>query len=74
VTRSDLLRVYLRPGEEIRAEIEAGALPLVPGADPRWLTVAVRDGVVTIPGRVDQVDEHITYALDDRYPIEPTCW
>jgi hypothetical protein len=36
--------------------------------------VAVRDGVVTIPGRVDQVDEHITYALDDRYPIEPTCW
>jgi CBS domain-containing protein len=30
VTRSDLLRVYLRPGEEIRAEIEAEVLPRVP--------------------------------------------
>ncbi len=35
VTRSDLLRIYLRPGEEIRAEIEAEVIPLVPGADPR---------------------------------------
>lgn len=93
VTRSDLLRVYLRPGEEICAEIEAGVLPLVPGVDPRWLTVAVYDGVVTISGQVEcrsavsglvtaalqaegviQVDEHITYALDDRYPIAPTFW
>jgi CBS domain-containing protein len=93
VTRSDLLRVYLRPGEEIRAEIQAGVLPRVPGADPGWLTASVDDGVVTISGRVEcgsavsglvtaalqaegviQVDEHITYDADDRYPIAPTFW
>jgi CBS domain-containing protein len=52
VTRSDLLRVYRRPGELIRAEIEAEVLPAVPGADPRLLAVAVREGVVTISGAV----------------------
>jgi CBS domain-containing protein len=93
VTRSDLLRVYLRPGEQLRAEIEAEVLPRVPGADPRQLTVAVHDGIVTITGQVEcrsaisplvaavlqaegviQVDQHVTYALDDRYPITPICW
>jgi len=54
VTRSDLLRVYFRPGEEIRAEIEVGVLPWVPGADPRRLAVAVYDGVVSISGRVER--------------------
>jgi CBS domain-containing protein len=53
VTRSDLLRVYLRSGEEIRAEIEARVLPRIPGVDPRRLAVAVRDGVVSISGRVE---------------------
>jgi CBS domain-containing protein len=53
VTRSDLLRVYLRPGGQIRAEIEAGVLPWVPGADPRRLAVAVCDGIVTISGQVE---------------------
>jgi CBS domain-containing protein len=53
VTRSDLLRVYRRPGEEIRAEIETEVLPRVPGADPRRLAVSVRDGVVSISGRVE---------------------
>ena len=54
VTRSDLLRVYLRPGEEIRAEIQARVLPRIPGADPRRLAVAVCDGVVSISGRVER--------------------
>jgi CBS domain-containing protein len=53
VTRSDLLRVYRRPGEEIRAEIEAGVLPQVRGADPQRLAVSVCDGVVSISGRVE---------------------
>jgi CBS domain-containing protein len=53
VTRSDLLRVYRRPGDDIHAEIEAEVLPRVPGADPRWLAVSVADGVVSIPGRVE---------------------
>jgi CBS domain-containing protein len=34
VTRSDLLRVYLRPGEEIRAEIQAEVLPGYPARIP----------------------------------------
>jgi CBS domain-containing protein len=53
VTRSDLLRVYLRPGGQIRAEIETVVLPGIPGADPRRLAVAVCDGVVTISGRTE---------------------
>ena len=52
VTRSDLLRVYRRPGEDIRAEIEAEVLTQVRGVDPRRLAVSVRDGVVSISGRV----------------------
>lgn len=52
VTRSDLLRVYLRPGEDIRTEILAGVLTRIPGADPGRLTVSVRNGVVSISGRV----------------------
>ncbi len=52
VTRSDLLRVYRRPGEEIRAEIETEVLSRVRGADPRRPAVSVRDGVVSISGRV----------------------
>jgi len=53
VTRSDLLRIYLRPGEEIRAEIQAGVLP--PG--PRRGSAAAggcrlrRRGVDLGPGR-----------------------
>jgi CBS domain-containing protein len=53
VTRSDLLGVYRRPGEDIRAEIEAEVLARVPGADPRRLAVSVRDGVVSVAGRVE---------------------
>jgi CBS domain-containing protein len=52
VTRADLLRVYLRPGEDIRTEILAGVLTRIPGADPGRLTVSVRNGVVSISGRV----------------------
>ena len=53
VTRSDLLRVYLRPCEEIRAEIQTVVLPAIPGADPARVRLAVRDGVVMISGRVE---------------------
>jgi CBS domain-containing protein len=93
VTRSDLLRVYLRPCGEIRAEIEAAALLRVSAADRRGLTVAVTDGVVTISGRVEyrstalelmtaarqaegviQVDDHLSYDIDDRYPVMPASF
>lgn len=52
VTRADLLRVYLRPGEEIRAEIAAEVFPLVRGAHPGSLTITVRDGIVSVSGRI----------------------
>jgi CBS domain-containing protein len=53
VTRSDLLGVYRCPGEEIRAEIEAEVQHPVRGADPRRLTVSVRNGVVSVSGQVE---------------------
>jgi CBS domain-containing protein len=53
VTRSDLLRVYLRPCEDIRAEIETAVLRATPGADTGRVTLAVCDGVVMISGRVE---------------------
>ena len=53
VTRSDLLRVYRRPGEEIRAETETEVPHRVRGADPRRLAVSVRDGVVSVSGQVE---------------------
>lgn len=90
VTRSDLLRVYLRPGEEIRAEIETTMLRAAPGADTGRVTLAVCNGVVMISGRVEyrsaarrlvaaarqaegviQVDDQLSYDIDDRYPIMP---
>jgi len=53
VTRADLLRIYLRPGEEIRAELEAAIFPLVRGVHPENLAVAVRYGIVSVWGRVE---------------------
>jgi CBS domain-containing protein len=93
VTRSDLLRVYLRPCGEIQAEIEAAVFSRVPAADRSRLAVAVSDGVVTISGRVElrsaalklvaaarqaegviQVDDHLGYDIDDRYPVMPASF
>ncbi|WP_137991123.1 CBS domain-containing protein [Streptomyces vilmorinianum] len=54
VSRSDLLRPFLRSDEAIREEIErdvlAGTLRLAPGT----VHAAVADGVVTLTGRVDE--------------------
>jgi CBS domain-containing protein len=93
VTRSDLLRVYLRPCEEIRAEIETTVLRATPGADTGRVTLAVCDGVVMISGRVEyrsaarrlvaaawraegviQVDDQLSYDVDDWYPILPASF
>jgi CBS domain-containing protein len=53
VTRSDLLKVHLRPDEDIRADIEAGVLrgPLAGRADE--VTVTVEDGAVTLAGKAE---------------------
>jgi hypothetical protein len=52
MTRFGLVRVHPRPCEEIRARDRGRGASRVPGAYPCWLRVDVRDGVVTISGRV----------------------
>jgi CBS domain-containing protein len=54
VSRSDLLRPYLRSDEDIREEITKGVLLRTMWMDPREFTVAVDQGVVTIHGEVER--------------------
>ncbi|MEU1515599.1 CBS domain-containing protein [Streptomyces sp. NPDC005811] len=49
-TRRDLLRVFLRTDDEIRREVLDDVLPRVLGRTAPEVTVAVRDGVVTLHG------------------------
>ena len=62
VTPSDLLRVYLRSDEEIRAEILQEIIAGCLGTDPDLVRVAVREGVVTLAGRVE-TKSMITHAV-----------
>ncbi|MFF4360022.1 CBS domain-containing protein [Streptomyces sp. NPDC001604] len=50
VSRSDLLKVFLRDDEEIADEIRHSVLGQLPVLTP--LTVSVKDGVVTLGGRL----------------------
>lgn len=54
VTRSDLLRVFLRPDVEIRSEIVGEVLPRMLHVDPHAFQVEVRKGVVHIGGEVER--------------------
>ncbi len=49
VSRHDLLKVFLRPDEQIAADV-AGVLTAVLLLDPASVSVTVRDGVVTLAG------------------------
>lgn len=51
VSRADLIKVFLRPDEEIRAEAE-DTLALSLRVHPSAMLVSVRDGVVRLEGRV----------------------
>jgi CBS domain-containing protein len=51
-TRRDLLRVFLRTDEEIRGEIVDDVLTRAMGLPPRTVIVSVRDGMVTLEGRL----------------------
>jgi len=53
ISPRDLLKVYLRPDEEIRAEIVDDVLTKYCGTDPSWVDVKVSEGVVTMRGQVD---------------------
>jgi CBS domain-containing protein len=54
VSRSDLLRVFLRPDREILDEIVDEVLESTPGLVPGAIRAHVRDGVVTLHGRVER--------------------
>jgi CBS domain-containing protein len=54
VSRSDLLRPYLRADDDIRDEISDGVLLRTMWMDPADFTVAVDQGVVTIHGEVER--------------------
>jgi CBS-domain-containing membrane protein len=54
VTRGDLLKVHLRPDDEIGAEITADVLGGPPAGEVATVGVDVVAGVVTLTGRVDR--------------------
>jgi CBS domain-containing protein len=54
VTRSDLLKVFLRDDPDIRREICAEVLAELVGVEPSQVHVEVNDGVVTLVGRLDR--------------------
>lgn len=53
VTRSDLLKIYLRPDDDIRREIEVEIVQNELVLDPTLVDVAVTEGIVTLTGRLD---------------------
>jgi len=54
VNARDLLRVFLRPDEAIRAEIAGDVLPRYLGTNPVLVDVEVIDGVVQLTGEVER--------------------
>ncbi|MFF7409011.1 CBS domain-containing protein [Streptomyces lydicus] len=50
VSRSDLLKVFLRPDEDLAAEVREEIVAPLFGASAHQVTVSVRDGVVTLRG------------------------
>jgi CBS-domain-containing membrane protein len=54
VSRSDLLRVFLRADRAIREEVVADVLRHTMAIDPATLSVEVEDGVVTMRGQLER--------------------
>jgi CBS domain-containing protein len=54
VSRADLLRVFLRPDQDIKQEIERSVIEETLWMDPSRVRVGVRQGVVTAEGTVEQ--------------------
>jgi CBS domain-containing protein len=54
VTRADLVRAFVRSDEEIAATIRDEVLLRLLWLDPAGFEVAVRDGVVSISGRLER--------------------
>jgi CBS-domain-containing membrane protein len=54
VSRGDLLKVHLRPDDDIRHDIEEGILRVYAADDVTTVEVTVQDGLVTLTGRIDR--------------------
>ena len=54
VSRGDLLKVHLRPDDEIDADVRAGVLTPLLAGEIQQVQVVVADGVVTLTGTVDR--------------------
>ena len=54
VSRSDLLRVYTRPDEEIRRDVLAEVIAKESAMDPLRFKVTVTDGAVMIEGQIER--------------------
>ena len=57
VSHCDLLSVFLRPDEDIAGDVRE-MLARLPEVDPDGVTVAVRNGVVTLTGPLGCAEEH----------------
>ena len=57
VSRRDLLAVFLRPDEDIAADVRE-MLTQLPQVDPGDVTITVRNGVVTLTGLLGSAEEH----------------
>ncbi|WP_213456968.1 CBS domain-containing protein, partial [Rhizomonospora bruguierae] len=55
VSRTDLLKVFRRPDEDIRADVVTEVLRKVLFVEDGTVVVRVRDGVVTLDGQVDRL-------------------
>ncbi|WP_371648825.1 CBS domain-containing protein [Streptomyces mirabilis] len=69
VSRADLLKVYLRSGDAIAAEVRAEVVDRLFPVSRQGIQVAVNDGVVTLTGRVRDselisVAIRLTHAID----------
>ncbi|MFE9169712.1 CBS domain-containing protein [Streptomyces kebangsaanensis] len=76
VSRSDLLRVFLRPDEEIREEIRDDVLKGVLRLGGMEVQVQVHDGVVTLRGEVEnrstaQIAERLARGVDGVVTVRP---
>ncbi|MFC3574492.1 CBS domain-containing protein [Streptomyces yaanensis] len=76
VSRPDLLRVFLRPDEEIRQEIRDDVLEEMLRLGGQEVQVQVHDGVVTLRGEVEkrstaQIAERLAKGVDGVVTVRP---
>lgn len=57
VSRADLMAIFARPDHQIASDIVNDGVTRLLGAHPGSVNVEVRDGVVSLDGRVDTVTE-----------------